>query len=353
MLIFEPHIHMYSRITDDYERMSLAGVRAVLEPAFWLGQPRTNVGSFVDYYECLIGWERHRAQQFGIHHFCTMALNPREANDDRVNDAVMEVLPRYLEKDSVLGVGEIGLDDQTKKEEKYLIAQLELARRLALPALIHTPHRDKKKGFERCIAIIRETKFPMERILLDHGNEETIKITRDLGCWSGFSIYPHTKMDPARMVQIVLEYGIERMVVNSAADWGVSDPLAVPKTMQEMRKRGWSQEMIQRVAFGPLSRRKPNKRRMRRGGIMPRLYRISAVFWRTRALPSSAICRLSLIVWISLALAVLTVSMSNTPRSTWRRTSALARCRFSALFFSRSLVKSEAAFTESAASPMR
>ncbi|MEY4673317.1 MAG: hypothetical protein RL148_1101 [Planctomycetota bacterium] len=249
MLIFEPHIHMYSRVTDDYERMALAGIRAVLEPAFWLGQPRTNLGSFVDYFDTILGWERFRSQQFGIHHFCTMGLNPREANDDRVNGPVMEVLPRYLEKDSVLGVGEIGLDDQTPKEEKFLLAQLELAKKHELPALIHTPHRDKRKGFERCIAILRDCAFPMERVLLDHGNEETIKITRDLGCWSGFSIYPNTKMDPARMTQIVLEYGIERMVVNSAADWGVSDPLMVPRTATKLEQAGVARERIEQLVW--------------------------------------------------------------------------------------------------------
>jgi len=254
MLIFEPHIHMYSRVTDDYERMALAGVRAVLEPAFWLGQPRTNLGSFVDYFDTILGWERFRSQQFGIHHFCTMGLNPREANDDRVNSAVMEILPRYLEKDSVLGVGEIGLDDQTPKEEKYLLAQLELAKKHELPALIHTPHRDKRKGFERCIAILRDCAFPMERVLLDHGNEETIKITRDLGCWSGFSIYPNTKMDPSRMTQIVLEYGIERMIVNSAADWGVSDPLMVPRTATKLEQAGVARERIEQLVWdNPIS----------------------------------------------------------------------------------------------------
>lgn len=249
MLIFEPHIHMYSRVTDDYERMALAGVRAVLEPAFWLGQPRTNLGSFVDYFDTILGWERFRSQQFGIHHFCTMGLNPREANDDRVNSAVMEILPRYLEKDSVLGVGEIGLDDQTPKEEKFLLAQLELAKKHELPALIHTPHRDKKRGFERCIDILKDCAFPMEMVLLDHGNEETIKITRDLGCWSGFSIYPNTKMDPSRMTQIVLEYGIERMIVNSAADWGVSDPLMVPRTATKLEQAGVARERIEQLVW--------------------------------------------------------------------------------------------------------
>ncbi len=249
MRIFEPHIHMFSRITDDYENMAQAGVRAVLEPAFWLGQNRTSVGTFIDYFDTILGWERFRAQQFGVHHFCTMALNPREANDDRVNDAVMEVLPRYLEKDSVLGVGEIGLDDQTKKEETYLIAQLELAQKHDLPALVHTPHRDKMKGFERCIAILKDMAFPMQRVLLDHGNEETIKITRELGCYQGFSIYPFTKMDENRMVKIVLEYGIDRVIINSAADWGISDPLMVPKTIVKLAQAGVPEETIQTLVW--------------------------------------------------------------------------------------------------------
>lgn len=249
MRIFEPHAHMFSRVTDDYERMALAGIRCVLEPAFWLGQNRTSVGTFVDYFDTLIGWERFRAEQLGVHHFCTMALNPREANDDRVNDAVLEILPRYLEKDSVLGVGEIGLDDQTPKEEKFYRAQLELAQQHDLPVLVHTPHRDKVKGFARCIAILQEMAFPMERVLLDHGNEETIKLTKDLGCWSGFSIYPHTKMDPHRMVRILSEYGVERMIVNSACDWGVSDPLMVPKTVMRMEQAGFSDADIERLVW--------------------------------------------------------------------------------------------------------
>lgn len=249
MRIFEPHIHMFSRVTEDYERMALCGVRAVLEPAFWLGQNRTSVGTFVDYFDTLLGWERFRSEQWGIHHFCTMALNPREANDDRVNQDVLDVLPRYLEKDSVVGVGEIGLDDQTPKEEHFFREQIELARKHELPILVHTPHRDKKKGFERCIDIIKESGIPMEHVLLDHGNEETIKITRDLGCYQGFSIYPFTKMDPNRMVKIVLEYGIERMIINSAADWGVSDPLMVPRTIVKLQQARVDDETIQKLVW--------------------------------------------------------------------------------------------------------
>ena len=247
--IFEPHAHMFSRVTDDYMRLSKAGVRVVLEPAFWLGQPRTNIGSFVDYFDTIIGWERHRAAQFGIHHVCTMGLNPREANDDRVNDAVMEVLPRYLEKNSVVGVGEIGLDDMTAREEKYFMAQAQLAIEHELPILIHTPHRDKKRGFERCLAIVKESGIAMDRVLIDHGNEETVKITHESGAMQGFSIYPKTKMSPERMIPVLQEYGVEQIVINSACDWGVSDPLSVPKTVALMVEAGFSEDDIDTLVW--------------------------------------------------------------------------------------------------------
>ncbi len=249
MRIFEPHAHMISRITDDYERMALAGVEAVLEPAFWLGQPRTHLGTFLDYFDMLLGWERHRAAQYGIHHFCAIGLNPKEANDDRVNEAVLAALPRYLEKDGVLAVGEIGYDDMTEREEKFFAAQLELARAHALPALIHTPHRDKKRGVQRTLDVLAETKFPMERALVDHNNEETVGLCVPTGCWIGFSIYPDTKMDEGRMVDVMKKWGTDRVIINSACDWGKSDPIKVARTAQQMRRAGFAAAEIQKVVW--------------------------------------------------------------------------------------------------------
>jgi uncharacterized protein len=247
--VFDPHIHMTSRTTADYEAMAAAGIRVVLEPAFWLGQPRTHVGTFEDYFASLVGWERFRAGQFGIHHVCTMGLNPKEANDPRVAPGVIELLPRYLEKEGVVAIGEIGYDDMTSAEEMYFAIQIELARKHDLPVLIHTPHRDKKRGTERSIALVREQRFPEDRVLIDHNNEETLPLVLDTGCWAGHSIYPHSKMDEERMVKLVQAYGAERILVNSAADWGVSDPLKVPKTAARMREAGIAQATIDQIVW--------------------------------------------------------------------------------------------------------
>ena len=247
--LFDPHIHMTSRTTDDYQAMAAAGIVAVVEPAFWLGQPRTRVGSFEDYFLSLVGWERFRASQFGISHFCCLALNPKEANNTDVAPAVLELLPRYLEKDGVVAVGEVGYDDQTDDEERYFRLQAELAMAHDLPLLIHTPHRDKVRGTARSLDLVRDLGMPPERVLIDHNTEQTLATVLDAGCWAGHSIYPNTKMDEERMAALVLKYGAERIIVNSAADWGISDPLKVPKTIAVMRAQGIEEETIHQIVW--------------------------------------------------------------------------------------------------------
>ncbi len=249
MQFFDPHVHMTSRTTDDYQAMADAGIVALIEPAFWLGQPRTGIDTFRDYYNSLIGWERFRASQFGIKHYCTIGLNSREANNEALAEKVMEILPLFLYKEGVVGVGEIGFDDQTAAEEKYYRLQVDLAKEAGLPVQIHTPHRDKKKGTTRSMDIALEHSLDPYTVIVDHNNEETVKEVLDRGFWAAFTIYPFTKMGNERMVAIVKQYGTERIMINSAADWGISDPLAVPKTAALMKEQGISDEAIRLVTY--------------------------------------------------------------------------------------------------------
>jgi predicted metal-dependent TIM-barrel fold hydrolase len=240
---------MTSRTTDDYEAMAAAGVKALVEPAFWLGQPRTSVGSFVDYFNSLLGWERFRASQFGIRHHCTLALNPKEANDDDLRRDLIAILPRFLAKDGVVAVGETGFDSQTPAEEAALTAHLRLAIEHRLPVLVHTPHRDKVAGTRRTLELVEQAGLEPGAVLIDHNNELTVDDVLAAGCWAAFSIYPGTKMDEQRMVRIIDDHGPERIIVNSACDWGVSDPLKVAKTAEAMSKAGYDDDTIDRVVW--------------------------------------------------------------------------------------------------------
>jgi uncharacterized protein len=245
----DPHIHMVSRTTADYQAMAEAGIVAVIEPSFWVGQPRTQSGTFLDYFASLVGWERFRASQFGIRHYCTIGLNSKEANNEALAEQVMDLLPRFAGKEGVVAIGEIGYDEMTPAEDRYFRLQLELAAALDLPVMIHTPHRNKKEGTSRSMDVCIEHGLPPGKVIIDHNNEETVREVLERGFWAGFTIYPKTKMDSARMAGIVKQYGPERILVDSSADWGVSDPLAVPRTAGLMLEMGIPREVVEETCY--------------------------------------------------------------------------------------------------------
>ena len=247
---FDPHIHMYSRTTDDYERMSLSGIEVIVQPSFWLGSPRTNVGTFVDYWEHLIAYETMRAKDFGIEQFVCISVNPKESVARPLAiEATNTMEKRFLDRERVVAVGEIGYNLINGLEEEIFVKQLEICKNKNMLAMIHLPHLDKPKAMDKMERIFNEYEYDFNKVLIDHNTEETIQKTLSWGAWAGLSVYPRTKLTPGRVIDIVKRYGGDKIMVNSAADWGVSDPLSVPLTAREMRKNNCKREDIEKVTY--------------------------------------------------------------------------------------------------------
>jgi len=243
---------MVSRTTDDYEKLALAGCVAICEPAFWAGFDRSSADGFYDYFRQITEYEPKRAARFGLKHFSWLCINPKEAEDLKLADDVMALIPEFINKPNVLGIGEIGLNKNSRNELTIFEKHVQLAEDFDQLVLIHTPHlEDKLKGTRLIIdALKNHPKIKPERVIIDHVEEHTIDLVLDAGFWAGMTLYPESKCSPHRAIDMLEHRQAERIWMNSACDWGVSDPLAVPKTMLEMKKRGWSAEMIQRVTFG-------------------------------------------------------------------------------------------------------
>jgi len=247
---FDPHIHMYSRTTDDYEKMSLSGIEVIVQPSFWLGSPRTHVGTFVDYWEHIISYETSRAKDFGIEHFVCISVNPKESIVRPLALEATKIMEKeFLDRERVVAIGEIGYNLINELEEEIFVKQLEICKNKKLLTMIHLPHIDKPKAMDRMEKIFNENNYDFNKILIDHNTEETIKKTLDWGAWAGLSVYPVTKLSPDRVINIVNKHGGNKIMVNSAADWGVSDPLSVPITAREMRKNNCKREDIEKVTF--------------------------------------------------------------------------------------------------------
>jgi predicted metal-dependent TIM-barrel fold hydrolase len=253
--LFDPHIHMYSRTTDDYDAMSKAGIEVIVQPSFWLGGPRRFVGTFEDYWEHIITFETERAREFAIEHYVCISVNPKEATVRPLAlDAIDAMTTKgYLDRERVVAMGEIGYNLINELEEEVFTKQMDIAAERKLLMTIHLPHNNKVEGMNRIENILNansSSKYKREMILVDHNVEETIEKTLSLGLWAGLSVYPYTKLSPDRAMKIIKKYGTENIMIHSAADWGVSDPLSVPLMAREMRKsQDFSNEEIEKVTF--------------------------------------------------------------------------------------------------------
>jgi predicted metal-dependent TIM-barrel fold hydrolase len=251
MYYIDPHIHMISRVTDDYQRMAQCGCVAVSEPAFWAGFDRGSAEGFRDYFHHLTEVESKRAAQFGIRHYSWLCINAKEAENVKLSREVIKIIPEYLERPNVLGIGEIGLNKNTANEATIFQEHVDLATRTNELMLIHTPHlEDKYKGTRMIIDMLRaDRRVKPERVLIDHVEEHTVRLALDGGFWCGMTLYPTTKCTPERAVDILEMVGTERIMVNSAGDWGKSNPLAVPELIMEMKRRGHAEEVIRKVVL--------------------------------------------------------------------------------------------------------
>lgn len=249
MIYIEPHIHMLSRTTDDYQRMYAAGIRVAVEPSFWLGTPRRYPGTFLDYFQLILEGETERARKFGIDHYANIAVNPKEAEDLNLARETIAMMEDYWNHPRCLAVGEIGFNNITENEEKVFVEQLRIGLKRNMPIMIHTPHIPKLEGTKRSVEICKAEGAPHHLVLIDHNTEQTMPVSYPAGYWCGMTVYPYSKLSIERVIAILREWGVERMMVNSSADWGVSDPCNVVNVARAMLDAGFSEADVRKLTF--------------------------------------------------------------------------------------------------------
>jgi len=251
MYYIDPHIHMVSRVTDDYETLAKMGCVAMSEPAFWAGFDRGTVDGFRDYFRQLTEFEPKRAAWYGVRHYTWLCINAKEAENVRLAREVIALVGELLDTPGVLGIGEIGLNKNTRNEAIVFLEHVDLAMKTGEQILIHTPHlEDKYQGTRMILDMLSDDRrIDRGRVLVDHVEEHTIREVLDRGFWAGMTLYPVSKCTPERAVDMVELYGPERLLVNSAGDWGPSKPTAVPDFILAMRLRGHSESLIRRIVY--------------------------------------------------------------------------------------------------------
>ncbi len=248
MHIFDAHLHVDVRSYNDLETMVLAGVRwavGLSHNVFKMSSKEV----YLDHYDRLLRLERERAAKAGINLFVGFGVHPAAIPHDVFD--LLDYIPELLRQDGVVAIGETGLIEPNDKLQKEVLrAQVEMARDHKKPILISTPYDHKKRVFNRVMKILDETDIPPELVVIDHLDPNLSKEAVEKGYWTGVSLWPpYPFVQPENLTQALLydEYDPDHLVVSSDLSTFSNDPLALPKVVFQMERKGVKPELLKKI----------------------------------------------------------------------------------------------------------
>jgi predicted metal-dependent TIM-barrel fold hydrolase len=209
--------------------------------------PATPAALFAS-YERLLAHEVPRFERAGFATRVALGVHPAVV-PRRGLPQVLEELPGFLRDGKVAALGLLGLQRGGAAEEEALLEQLALARRLKLPALVATPHRDREPMTRRLLTVLKGSKLPPEQVLIDGAVGRTVKTIRALGYWTGLTLHPE-HLSAEKAVALVRALGPERLVLDTAIGDGPGDLLALPRARHLLEKAGLTRAVVARVTRG-------------------------------------------------------------------------------------------------------
>ncbi|WP_456374158.1 TatD family hydrolase [Methanocaldococcus sp.] len=244
--MIDTHIHSDTRGLEDLELMAIC-LDAVITLAHDPFEMK-NVKVWEAHVEKLLINELKRAKKVGLNLFICVGVHPR-AIPPEIDEALNKIKNEYVKYDKVVGIGEIGLEKNTKEEKEVFIKQLKLAEELNMPVVVHTPRRNKEEITKIILEEIDTLNLKNKNIVIEHCNKETTKWVLDNDYYVGLTIQPG-KLTPLETVEIVKENKdfADKILLNSDCSSNASDVLAVPRTVLKMKINNIKKDIINKVS---------------------------------------------------------------------------------------------------------
>lgn len=244
-VLFDAHLHPETLSDDDLESMRFFGVERALALAH--NSPvEATAKTLLAHFDDLLERQLPRLQQHGIHAYAALGVHPQSI-PKRGLPEILSALPDYFKGGRVVAVGEVGFHRADETEEEAFTEQLQLARRLKLPVVVHTPHRNKEAITRRVLNLLRASAILPARVLVDHANTRTLKLILECGHFAGLTVHPE-ELSAERAVALVRQVGTERVLINSDSGDGAGDILGLARCARLLEKAELSRKVIERVS---------------------------------------------------------------------------------------------------------
>ncbi len=238
-------MHADSRSSEDFEKMFISGIDTAITCSFYPYKLNNNAEVLLNHLNRILNFEPRRAMEYGLDLKVALGIHPANAIEN--NEIIFEHLKKWIENKEIIAIGEIGLDDNTELEKEVFKKQLELAEETKSKVIIHTPRKKKLEVLKDIKSIVLENINP-KLVVIDHINLNTIEEIIDEGFTIGLTVQPQ-KMEVEEAVEILDKYGFDKFLLNSDISNKPSNPLSVPKTVRTLKRLGYKQEEIDKVAF--------------------------------------------------------------------------------------------------------
>jgi predicted metal-dependent TIM-barrel fold hydrolase len=243
--LFDSHLHPTAIGDQDLESLAFFGVVRALAVSHIVEQPSAN--NLRRHFDALIGQQLPRLLKVGIRAKAVLGVHPGSI-PRRGFSEVLSALPSYFRGARVAAIGEIGLQKGGPAEEEAFVEQLQLARSLRVPVIVHTPTHDKEAITRRILVLLRQSGIPPQRVLVDHAGPRTVRPILEWGYHAGLSIHPEV-LPAERAAAWVRRLGSERLVLNSDAGDAAGDFLGLARAVSRMERAHLSSRVISRVAY--------------------------------------------------------------------------------------------------------
>jgi len=242
--MIDTHIHADTRSSEDFEKMFLAGIDTAISCCYY-PYKIANESVLINHMMRILNFDMERCGKYGLNIKVALGIHP--TNSLKPNNKIFETLKQLIDKEKIIAIGEIGLEDLTNDEIDIFKKQLNLAEETKTKVIIHTPRKNKLKVVKEIKSIVLESINP-KLVVIDHINQEVIGELLDENFMIGLTVQPQ-KMDVEEALAILTSYGFDDFLLNSDISNKPSDPLSVPRTIRTMEKLGFKKNNINKIAF--------------------------------------------------------------------------------------------------------
>jgi len=250
----DPHTHLNDVSWENLQEMYLSGIREIVSPIQVAAGKAVSCGTIREIWDYLFEVQFARAENNFIKPYAMIGISMVSTPKGDPTE-LYELLPDYLGRPEVVAIGEIGIEPNSrtckdlKQQEEFVRRQVKIAKDVGICVDFHTPNPPelKKEYTKKMLEICREFDMPMSKVIIDHSSGANIGTVLDAGASAAITVQPWRNITPDIAAEVIMEYGFDRVMVDSDYSGLPSDHLSVPKTAMALRRKGVSLENIEKV----------------------------------------------------------------------------------------------------------